>query len=116
MCVTGALLAFESNILEYAERGMRVVPIPAENAPRLPISQLIVKVIEAKPNAKPSNITLQNDKTAAAAIALGREGQIFVNPYTGAIAGEGAKNWREFFRVTEDTHRTAGSPSPATTD
>lgn len=105
MCVTGALLAFESNILEFAERDMRVVEVPAENAQRLPVQEIIAKIIETKPNAKPSNITLQNDKNAAAVVALGREGQTFVNPYTGAITGEGAKGFRRFFRVTEDLHR-----------
>jgi uncharacterized iron-regulated membrane protein len=105
MCVTGALLAFESNILEYAERQMRVVEVPAENAIRLPVSEIIAVVQTEKPNAKLSNITLRNDKTAAAIVNLGREGQIFVNPYTGAILGEGAKGWRGFFRVVQDAHR-----------
>ena len=110
MCVTGALLSFESNILDYSERDMRVVQMPLENAQHLPIQQLIAKISEAKPNVKPSNITLQNDKSAAATVALGRDGQIFVNPYTGEITGEGAKNWRGFFRVVEDLHRWLAIP------
>jgi len=97
MCVTGALLSFEPNILESAEKNMRVVEVPAENAQRLSINEIIGKVVESKPNAKPSNITLRTEKTAAAIVALGREGQVFVNPYTGAITGEGAKNWRGFY-------------------
>lgn len=105
MCVTGALLSFESNILETVESDMRVVIPPTENAQRLSVNEIIAKVIEAKPNVKPTGITLQNDANAAAVVALGREGQIFINPYTGAITGEGAKGWRSFFRVTEDLHR-----------
>ncbi|MBA3694344.1 MAG: PepSY domain-containing protein [Acidobacteria bacterium] len=42
---------------------------------------------------------------ASATVTLGREGQVFINPYTGAIIGEGAKGWRGFFRVVEDAHR-----------
>ena len=110
MCVTGALLSFESNILDYSERDMRVVQMPLENAQHLPVQQLIAKISEAKPNVKPSNITLQNDKSMAATVALGRDGQIFVNPYTGEITGEGAKNWRGFFRVVEDLHRWLALP------
>jgi len=105
MCVTGALLSFQSNILEFAEREMRVVEIPAENQSCLPIQELVVNVLANKPNAKPTNITLRNEKSAAATIILGREGQIFINPYTGAITGEGAKGWRGFFRFVEDLHR-----------
>ena len=105
MCVSGALLSFEPNILASAEREMRVVKPPTENAQRLSINEIITKVQTAKPNAKPSGITLQNDKNAAATIALGRDGQIFVNPYTGEITGEGSTGWRGFFRVVEDAHR-----------
>lgn len=105
MCVTGALLSFESNVLEYAERGMRVVEVPTKNAVRLPISQIVAKVQAEKSNAKLSNITMQNDRSAAAIVALGRGEQVFVNPYTGANLGEGAKGWRGFFRITEDAHR-----------
>ena len=105
MCVTGALLSFESNILESAESDMRIVNAPIDNSERLSINEIIAKVQAAKPSAKPSGITLQNDKNAAAAIALGRDGQIFVNPYTGEITGEGSKGWRGFFRVVEDAHR-----------
>lgn len=105
MCVTGALLAFESNILDFAESDMRYVKAPAENAQRLSIRELIEKVQAAKPEAKPSGITLQNDKSAAAVVSLGRDGQFYVNPYTGDITGDGAKGWRGFFRVVEDAHR-----------
>jgi len=105
MCVTGSLLAFESNILEYAEREMRVVEVPSENQNRLPIPELIARVQAEKPSAKPSNITVRTDKTAVATVALGREGQVFINPYTGSITGEGAKGWRGFFRLVEDAHR-----------
>jgi len=105
MCVTGALLSFQSNILRYAEREMRVVASPNETANRLSVNEIIAKVLENKPNAKPSNVSLQNDKTAAIAVGLGRDGQVFVNPYTGEITGEGAKNWRGFFRTVEDAHR-----------
>jgi len=105
MCVTGALLSFQSNILEFAEREMRFLKVPAQNHQPLAVREIIANVIEGKPNAKPSNITFKNDSTSAATIALGREGQLFVNPYTGAITGEGAKGWRGFFRFVEDLHR-----------
>ncbi|MEP6901656.1 MAG: PepSY-associated TM helix domain-containing protein [Actinomycetota bacterium] len=105
MCVSGALLSFESNILSAAESKMRSVKPPAENAQKLSINEILSKVQIAKPDAKPSAITFQNDKTAAATIALGRGSQVFVNPYTGEITGEGATVWRGFFRIVEDLHR-----------
>jgi uncharacterized iron-regulated membrane protein len=104
MCVTGALLSFQSNILQFVESDMRVVKAP-ENAPHFSVKEIIAKVAEAKPNAKPSAITVQADQNAAAVVALGRDGQVFVNQYTGEITGEDAKNWRSFFRFVEDLHR-----------
>ena len=110
MCVTGALLSFESNIVEFAERNQRVVEVSSANAAPLSVNEIIARVRAANPAAKLSGITLHNDKTKAATISLGREGQIFVDPYTGAITGEGAKNWRGFFRATEDLHRWLALP------
>lgn len=105
MCVTGALLSFQSNILEFAEREMRFVSIPSENQNRLPMQELVAKVLAEKPNSKFTNITLRKEENAAATVALGRDGQVFVNLYTGEITGEGAKGWRDFFRFVEDLHR-----------
>lgn len=104
MCVTGALLAFEKDIAEYAEREMRYVA-PSGNAQKLGAKEILAKVSEAKPNAKPSAIALPNKPNAAWQVSLGRDGQIFVNPYTGAITGEGAGGWRGFFRTMTDLHR-----------
>lgn len=104
MCVTGALLSFEKNIIEFAERDMRFVA-PPENAQKLPAAEIIAKVIAAKPLAKPSAVSIQNKPNAAWQVALGREAQVFVNPYSGEITGEGAKNVRGFFHTTTDLHR-----------
>lgn len=104
MSVTGALLSFEKNIIEYAEREMRIVAVP-ENAPKLSALEILAEVSEAKPEAKPSAITFQNKADAAVNVALGRDGQVFVNPYTGEITGEGAKSVRGFFRAVTDWHR-----------
>ena len=106
MCATGALLSFEKNLTEFAERRMRYVnPSPSENARKLAVHEVINKVREAKPDAKPSSISLPNEVNAAWQIALGREGQVFVDPYTGAVTGEGATTLRGFFRTATDLHR-----------
>lgn len=104
MSVTGALLAFEKNIVEFAERDMRVVA-PRENARKLSAREILAKAREAKPDAKFSAIFLQNEPNAAWQVGLGRDGQIFVNPFTGEISGEGAKGVRGFFRGVTDWHR-----------
>lgn len=109
MSVTGALLSFEKNIVEFAEREQRFAA-PIENAQKLSAREILVKAREAKPEAKFSAIALPNDANAAWQIALGRDGQLFVNPYTGAITGEGAKDVRGFFRSVTDWHRWLAVP------
>lgn len=105
MSVTGALLSFEKKIIEFAEREMRRVAAPPENARKLSVTEILGKAREIKPEAKPSNISLTNEPNAVWQIALGRDGQVFADPYTGAILGEGAPGVRGFFRTVTDLHR-----------
>lgn len=104
MCVTGALLSFEKNIAEYAERDARYVPLVLD-ASHLPVSVVLDKVRAARPEAKISGVAKLNETTAALQINLGREGRIFANPYTGEISGENAKGWHSFFGLMTDLHR-----------
>jgi uncharacterized iron-regulated membrane protein len=109
MSVTGVLLAFERQLTEWAERDLRVIP-PASEAPRPSIDGLIASLRVADPNAMPSGLTLRSDPAAPAAISLGRERTLFLNPYTGAILGEGSKRARGFFRSVTSVHRWLGTP------
>ena len=90
MSVTGVLLAFERQLTEWAERDLRVVP-PAPGATRLSIDELIARLRGAEPEAIPSGLTLRSDPAAPAAISLGRERTVFLNPYTGAHSGRRLK-------------------------
>ena len=109
MSVTGVLLAFERQLTEWADRDLRVVP-PEPGASRLSVSALIAGVRAAEPEAMPSGLTLRSDPAAPAAINLGRERTVFVNPYTGAVLGEGSKRARDFFRSVTNVHRWLGTP------
>ena len=104
MSVTGVLLAFERQIVGYAERDLRAAASDASRAP-LPLSQLIASASAAVPDAKPSNVIVRSDRFAPVTIAFGRERTVFVNPYTGAILGEGATRVRGFFEANKSLHR-----------
>lgn len=108
MSVTGVLLAFERQLTEWADRDLRVAP-PEPGVTRLSISALIAGVRAAEPEAMPSGLTLRSDPAAPAAINLGRERTIFLNPYTGAVLGEGSKRARDFFRSVTNVHRWLGT-------
>lgn len=108
MSVTGVLLAYERQVTAWADtRGYRVAA-PAPGAARLPVEALLTRVREVRPGS-PATITVRSDSSAPAEIGFGREGIIFVNPYTGEILGEGSRAVRSFFRVVTDWHRWLGA-------
>src|SRR5687768_4846951 len=94
MCVTGVLLTYEKQIISWADaRGYRSAPPAGSQRP--PVEELINKAREAR-GANPTAVTLKSDPAAPAEIGFGRETTLFVNPYTGAILGEGSPRVRSF--------------------
>jgi uncharacterized iron-regulated membrane protein len=53
MSVTGVLLAFERQIVAFAERDTRTVTPPTSDAPRLSLNALVAKARESSPRACP---------------------------------------------------------------
>jgi len=103
MSATGAILAFKPQIMNRVDADVRVVePIPS---PRIGPSALIGAARAERPDASPVSFTLDRDPTAAAAIGMGREGTLYVNPYTGAVVGTGSEAAEAFFRSVENWHR-----------
>jgi uncharacterized iron-regulated membrane protein len=107
MSVTGALLSFERNIIEWSESDQRYSSAPA-GTPKLSPQQTIDKLREQRPEAKPSALTITNEPDSAWLVALGREGQVYIDPYTGAIRGEGNRSVRSFFSTMREWHRWIG--------
>lgn len=103
MSVTGVLLAFERQIVAYAERDLRATAAEAARAP-LPLSQVVAAARASAPDAKPSNVIVRSDRFAPVTVALGRGRTLFVNPYTGAVS-QGATGVRRFFDVNKQLHR-----------
>jgi uncharacterized iron-regulated membrane protein len=102
MAVTGVALTYERQMLDWANRDLWSAPTAAE--PRLPPGTLLAKAAEWQ-GASPSGATWRSDAAAPVTVTFGRDSVLYVNPYTGAVLGEGAKAWREFFHLTTDLHR-----------
>jgi uncharacterized iron-regulated membrane protein len=105
MAVTGALLAFEPQVTRFAERGQRTVEPPVPRPERLGPEALVASVLRFRPEARPSAVTLDADPAASAVVAIGREGVLHLDPYTGRVLGEGSRKTRDFFRSVTDWHR-----------
>ena len=109
MCVTGVLLAFERQIISFAERDFRV-SAPADGH-RLPLESLLEKAHAANPTSAPMSIAWKSDPSAPVEVAVNRNQSLLLNPYSGVVLGEGAKRTRAFFHSVEDIHRwLAASP------
>lgn len=108
MSVTGVLLTYERQIIEWADRGYRSDPVPG--APRLSAEALLARAAAAAPDTTPASLTLQSDPAAPAAVSLGRGRSVYLDPSTGRVLGEGAPRVRAFFRAVTDWHRWLGAP------
>lgn len=105
MSVTGVLLMYQRQITAWAD-DVSVQP-PSAEAKRLPVEALLTALREKETNA-PTAITISSDPHTAASVSFGREKTVFLDPYTGAILGEGSKATREFFHLMIDWHRWLG--------
>lgn len=107
MSVTGAALALKPQILNAVEKDVRFVAPPVAGS-RLGVQTLLASVQRTRPDARPATVTLQSDPAAAAAVSLGRDATIYVDPYSGRVLGEGSPRAQRFFRTLEDWHRWLG--------
>jgi uncharacterized iron-regulated membrane protein len=105
MCVTGVLLTYQRQITAWADmRGYRAEPAPGTG--RLSADELVTKVRSALPDLTPTSIVLRSDPAAPASLAVGAGRQVFVNPYSGDVLGEGnGQGVRDFFRSMVEWHR-----------
>src|SRR5687768_12878562 len=71
MSATGVALAFEKEIIAWAERGVRRVMPPADSK-QLPLDELLATVREKQPGIRPSGITIQADPKIPVLVNVGR--------------------------------------------
>ena len=102
MSATGVILALKPQIQNLIERDVRYV---APQAARLGPQQLLTAVKDAKPDASVQSVTLARDPTMAATVNLGRDGNLYVNPYTGTVLGAGSARTNAFFQSVTNWHR-----------
>jgi uncharacterized iron-regulated membrane protein len=103
MSVTGVLLTYERQMLTYAER--QGFPIEANGATRLPLEAIVAAARQQRPDFAPATIMLRNEADAPITLGGGRSGNLFANPYTGAVAEPGAQGLRRFFGAVTGWHR-----------
>jgi uncharacterized iron-regulated membrane protein len=103
MSVTGVLLTYQRQITAWADtRGYLIAPSPR----RASVDELLASVRRSRPDVSPTAVVVRSDPTGPASITIGSGRQLFVDPYTGSVLGEGnGASVRGFFRVVVEWHR-----------
>jgi uncharacterized iron-regulated membrane protein len=103
MSVTGVLLTYQRQITAWADtRGYLVEPAPQ----RLSADALLQRVAESRPELSPTALVIRSEPSSPASFTIGPGRQLFVDPYTGEVFGEGnGQGVRAFFRVVVEWHR-----------
>jgi len=102
LCVTGALLAFEKQVTDWAERDARALPPPGATAWLAP-EVLMAKAASVDPS-RPIGMAWSADARIPVRIRLQDGSLIMLNGHTGDVLGRGATAWRSFFRTTTELH------------
>ena len=105
MSFTGVVIAFEKQIIEWAERDIRTVQVPSPGAARLPVEDLVERVRAVRTDGQPTAVTVFLDPASSVIVNIGRGSVTFINPYTGEVLGNGAEGVRGFFRWNVELHR-----------
>jgi uncharacterized iron-regulated membrane protein len=89
LSATGVLLAFGRQVLQLADRDQRTVNAPAEATAR-PLHEMLATV-SASAGSVPSGVILRPDASASVEFTFGRDRNVYLDPYTGAVLGEGSR-------------------------
>ena len=103
MSVTGVILTYERQILAWADRTS--YPAPSPGAQRLALEELVEAAKLRRPEFAPTTIALRNEPDAPVVLGAGRNGQLFVDPYSGEVRDPGGQGLRSFFSAVTGWHR-----------
>src|SRR4051812_25068690 len=82
MAATGVVLSFERQLIEFADRDLRIVSVPSDGQPRT-INDLLETARRAGVG-EPTAVVVPNQPQSAMQFAIGRGKTVYVDPYSGA--------------------------------
>jgi uncharacterized iron-regulated membrane protein len=108
MSITGIAIAFEEEILDWADRDAIHV-VPPESGEKLTIEAMHQRLLEQRPDFAANRVDIPSDPNLAYAFFVGRTGPIYVNPYTGALSESNREAYHDVLHSIEDWHRFLGA-------
>ncbi|HAK55950.1 MAG: PepSY-associated TM helix domain-containing protein [Vicinamibacterales bacterium] len=105
MSITGVVLTFEKQMVEWADSGLRAEP----TGTRQPLAALEEAVGQWNPEFQPTSIVFRPYPAAPVMLRAGRVERVYVDPYSGRILGVGNEGLRQFFATMVNWHRWLGA-------
>jgi uncharacterized iron-regulated membrane protein len=102
LAVTGSILAFQPQIIAFAERGAQIAS-PTRGSCVAP-SDLLKSASEYR-HGSATTLTLFSNPHRPAEVAFGADSVVLVNTCDGRVIGNGAGKLRSFFSNVRDLHR-----------
>jgi uncharacterized iron-regulated membrane protein len=105
--VTGALLAYERQIVHAADKRFYQSDPAAKNAPRLPLDDALARAVQTLPGA-PEMVIEYRDPKWPLEIQTANRSSYFVDPHSGRAQGPASPRTRAFFAEVTALHRWFG--------
>jgi len=105
MSLTGVVLTYEKQMLEWADRSQAGLVPSAASAPTLAPAALVAAAAAALPEARPTGLTVRADASAPATVTFDGGRSLLIEPRTAANLGEPSSRLRGFFRAVTSWHR-----------
>jgi uncharacterized iron-regulated membrane protein len=105
--VTGALLAYERQIVHAADKRFYQPDSAANDAPRLPLDDALAHAMQTLP-APPEMVTVYQDSTWPLEIQTSNRTTYFVDTRSGQVRGPASPRTRAFFAEVTALHRWFG--------
>lgn len=99
MSVTGVLIAYERQILDWVESGYDGA------APAQPMSADALAAAAAELEGSPRALRFVNREGAAVGAEIGRGDRVYLDPSSGEVLGDNASAAADFFETVEHLHR-----------
>lgn len=108
MSVTGIAIAFEDEMLAWADRKASSVEAPHAGAAPMEVEALIESVRAARPDFTISHVQISKEAGKAYTVRAGRDHMLYLNPYDGSVRESEAQGVQNLINRLEEWHRWLG--------
>jgi len=104
MSVTGVLLTYERQMVEWSNRDLRSTP-PTAEAQRLPVEEVLAGFARWRPDLTPASVAIGAEVDDPVIVSAGPQSSFYLDAYTGRVLGEGRTGVRQFLSDVRSWHR-----------